>query len=70
MNYYRNAHSPEINWGVYNEPGAISDFVKAQRPHKNMKVTPCGVFICAQYLCTLPHPLMPLSPVTVVVTDH
>ena len=50
MNYYPKTHTPAINWGVYNEPGAISDFVKAQRRyHKNMKVKSCGVFICAQY---------------------
>ena len=27
MNYYPKAHSPAINWGVYNEAGAISDFL-------------------------------------------
>ena len=64
MNYYTKAHSPAINWGVYNEPGAISDFVKAQRPfHKNMKVTPCVVFICAQY------PYLATSPDAIITCD-
>ena len=51
MNYYPKAHSPAISWGVYNEAGAISDFLKSQRTfHKNMRVRDCGLYICAQYL--------------------
>ncbi len=50
MNYYPQAHSPAIHWGIYNEPHAIADFLKAQRGfHKHMKVDTCGVFVCAQY---------------------
>ena len=50
VNYYPKAHSPVINWGVYNEACAISDFLKSQHIfHKNMKVRECGFFICAEY---------------------
>ena len=64
MNFYPKTHTPAINWGVYNEPGAISDFVKAQhRYHKNMKVKPCGVFICAQY------PYLAASPDAIITCD-
>ena len=61
MNYYPKAHSPAINLGVYNEAGAISDFLKSQHTfHKNMKVRDCGFFICAQY----PYLLVPFLHVT------
>ena len=64
MNYYPKTHTPAINWGVYNEPGAISDFVKAQRRyHKNMKVKSCGVFICAQF------PYLAASPDAIITCD-
>ena len=64
MNYYPKAHSPAINWGVYKEAGAISDFLKSQRTfHKNMKVRDCGFFICAQY------PYLGASPDAIVTCD-
>jgi len=64
MNYYPKAHSPAINWGIYNEPHAIADFVKAQRGfHKHMKVKPCGVFVCGQY------PFIAASPDAIVTCD-
>ena len=64
MNYYPKAHSPAINWGVYNEPFAIANFLKAQRGfHKHMKVNTCGVFVCAQY------PFIAASPDAIVTCD-
>lgn len=61
MNYYPKAHSPAINWGVYNEPFAIANFLKAQRGfHKHMKGNTCGVFVCAQY------PFIAASPDAIV----
>ena len=64
MNYYPKAHSPAINWGVYNEAGAISDFLKSQRTfHKNMRVRDCGLYICAQY------PYLGASPDAIVTCD-
>ena len=64
MNYYPKAHSPAINWGVYNEAGTISDFLKSQRAfHKNMKVRDCGFYICVQY------PYLGASPDAIVTCD-
>ena len=64
MNYYPKAYSPAINWGIYNEPHAIADFLKAQRGfHKHMKVKPCGVFVCEQY------PFVAASPDAIVTCD-
>jgi len=64
MNYYPKAHFLAINWGVYNEAGAILDFLKSQRTfHKNMKVRECGFFISAQY------PYLGASPEAIVTCD-
>ena len=64
MNYYPKAYSPTINWGIYNEPHAIGDFLKAQcHFQKRMKVKPCGVFICEQY------PFVAASPDAIVIYD-
>ena len=64
MNYYPKAHSLAINWGVYNEADAISDFLKSQRTfHKNMKVRDCGFFVCVQY------PYLGASPDAIVTCD-